>query len=118
VCIHCFIVDSDNEDFGFGIDEEIDGDELIRFTQDMNAKKHDCIPSRTKKITTERSIVKRPSSKKKSGNKLKFIWKKIVFKLKKINYIQIPTGPWNDFSYFMSSTIFKTIKMIDHIIER
>jgi len=66
-CIHCFIADSDNEDIGFGIDEENDGDELIRFTQDKNAKKHDYIPNRTKKIRTESSVVKRPSSKNKSG---------------------------------------------------
>ena len=43
--MYCFNTDSDNEDIGFGIDEENDGDELIRFTQDKNAKKHDYIPS-------------------------------------------------------------------------
>jgi hypothetical protein len=74
--LHCYIAVSDNKDFGFGIDEENDGDELIRFTQDKNAKKHDYIPSRTKKIRTESFVVKRPCSKKKSGNKLKFICKK------------------------------------------
>ncbi len=62
-----FIADSDNEDFGFKIDEENDGDELIRFTQDKNAKKHDYIPSRIKKIRSKSFVVKRPSSKKKSG---------------------------------------------------
>ena len=41
------IVDSDNEDIGFEIYEENDGDELIhRSTQDKNAKKYDFIPSR------------------------------------------------------------------------
>jgi hypothetical protein len=61
------IVDSDNEDIGFEIDEENYGDEFIRFTQDKNAKKHNYITSRTKKIRTESSVVTRPSSKNKSG---------------------------------------------------
>ena len=65
-CILCFNADSDNEDFGFGIDEENDGDELMRFTQDKTAKKHDYIPSRTKKIRTESIVARRPSSKKKT----------------------------------------------------
>ncbi len=64
-----FIVDTDEEDAELGIDEENDGDDLIRFTQDNNAKKHDDIPSRTKKIRTTGFVVKRPSSKRKSGKK-------------------------------------------------
>ncbi len=61
------IVDTDDEDAGFGIDEENDGDGLIRSTQDNNAKKHDYIPSRNKIARTESFVVKRPSLKRKSG---------------------------------------------------
>ena len=63
------IVDIDDEDAGFGIDEENDGDGLIRFTQDNNAKKHDYIPSWTKITRTESFVAKRPSLKRKSAGK-------------------------------------------------
>ena len=38
-----------NYDYGFGIEEGIDGDALLQFIQDKNLKKHDHIPNRTKK---------------------------------------------------------------------
>jgi hypothetical protein len=59
--------DTDNEDAGFGIDGEKNGDELIRFTQDKNAKKYNYIPSRNKKIKFESFVVIIPSLKRKSG---------------------------------------------------
>ena len=52
----------------FGImedDEENEGEALLKFTQDKNSKKHDFIPRRTRKINTERGVVKAPSDKKK-----------------------------------------------------
>ena len=106
MCIHCFIADSDNEDIGFGIEEENDGNELIRFTQDKNATKHDYIPSRTKKIGTESYVVKRPSSKKKSGKNLSLKGENILLKFNEKINTRIPTGPWNDVSYFTSSMMF------------
>ena len=59
------IKDFDNEDIG--IDEENDEDELFNLRKTKNAKKHDYISSRTKKIRNESSVVKRPRSKKKFG---------------------------------------------------
>ena len=50
---------------GFGIDDDNDGEALLKFTQDQNSKKHDYIPNRTKKVRTEDSIVKKPSKSKK-----------------------------------------------------
>ena len=51
-------------------DEENEGEALLQFTRDKNSKKHDFIPSRTRKINTERGVVKAPSDKKKHGNTL------------------------------------------------
>ncbi len=48
-------------------DDENDGEALLQFTRDKNSKKHDFIPSRTRKINIERGVVKRPSEKKKHG---------------------------------------------------
>jgi hypothetical protein len=62
--------DNNYDDF-FGIieedDDEKDGEALLQFTRDKNSKKHDFIPGRTRKINTERGVVKRPSEKKKQG---------------------------------------------------
>ncbi len=59
------------DDDYFGIiedgDDENDGAALLQFTLDKNSKKHDFIPSRTRKINIERGVVKRPSEKKKHG---------------------------------------------------
>jgi hypothetical protein len=63
------IADTDAEVAGFEINKNNDGDELNRFMQDKNAKKNDYIPSQTKKIRTRSSVVKRPSSNKKSSKK-------------------------------------------------
>ena len=41
-------------------DDEIDGEALLQFTRDKNSKKHDFIPGRTRKINTEREVLKRP----------------------------------------------------------
>ena len=59
----------DDADFGMMEDDdgEDDGEDLLKFTQDKNSKKHDFIPRRTRKINTERGVVKAPSDKKK-GN--------------------------------------------------
>ena len=57
-----------DDDAYFGImedDEENEGEALLKFTQDKNSKKHDFIPRRTRKINTERGVVKAPSDKKK-----------------------------------------------------
>ncbi len=51
-------------------DEEDEGEALLQFTRDKNSKKHDFIPSRTRKINTKRGVVKTPSDKKKHGNTL------------------------------------------------
>ena len=57
----------DDADFGMMEDDdgEDDGEDLLKFTQDKNSKKHDFIPRRTRKINTERGVVKAPSDKKK-----------------------------------------------------
>ena len=62
-----------DDDDSFGInedDEENEGEALLKFTRDKNSKKHDFIPRRTRKINTERGVVKTPSDKKKHGNTL------------------------------------------------
>ena len=62
----------DDDDY-FGIieyDEENEGKALLKFTRDKNSKKHDFIPSRTRKINTERGVVKITSEKKKHGKTL------------------------------------------------
>ncbi len=51
-------------------DDENDGEAHLQFTRDKNSKKHDFIPGRTRKINTERGVVKGPSEKKKHGNTL------------------------------------------------
>ncbi len=59
----------DDDDY-FGIiedDEENYREDLLQFTRDKNSKKHDFIPSRTRKINTARGVVKIPSEKKKHG---------------------------------------------------
>ena len=62
------------DDDPFGIieddDDENDGEALLQFTRDKNSKKHDFIPSRTRKINTEHRVVKRPIEKKKHGKTL------------------------------------------------
>ena len=61
------------DDDYFGIiedDEENEGEALLQFTRDKHSKKHDFIPSRTRKINTERGVVKIPSEKKKHGKTL------------------------------------------------
>ncbi len=65
--------DIQHDDGYFGIiedDEENEGEALLQFTLDKNSKKHDFIPSRTRKINTERGVVKTPSDKKTHGNTL------------------------------------------------
>ncbi len=62
----------DDDDY-FGImqeDEENEGESLLQFTRDKNSKKHDFIPSRTRKINTKHGVVKIPSEKKKHGKTL------------------------------------------------
>ena len=60
----------DADYFGVIEDDDDDGEALLQFTRDKNSKKHDFIPSRTRKINTERGVVKIPSDKKKHGNTL------------------------------------------------
>ncbi len=65
--------DIQHDDDYYGIiedDEENEGEALLQFTRDKNSKKHDFIPSRTRKINTESGVVKTPSDKKKHGNTL------------------------------------------------
>ena len=62
-----YVVNEADYNDGFGIEEKIDEDALLRFTQDKNLQQHDYIPNRTKKVRTENVVVKRPSSKSKKG---------------------------------------------------
>ena len=48
----------------------------------------------------------RPSSNKKSSKNLSLYGKNNLLKFNEINITPIPTGPWNDFSYFISSMVF------------
>jgi hypothetical protein len=61
------VLKDDDADFGMMEDDdgEDDGEDLLKFTQYKNSKKHDFIPRRTRKINTERGVVKAPSDKKK-----------------------------------------------------
>ena len=60
----------EDDDYFMEDDEENGGEALLQFTRDKNSKKHDFIPSRTRKINTERGVIKTPSGKKKHGNTL------------------------------------------------
>jgi hypothetical protein len=48
------VLKDDDADFGMMEDDdgEDDGEDLLKFTQDKNSKKHDFIPRRTRKINT------------------------------------------------------------------
>jgi hypothetical protein len=63
-------------------------------------------PEPNKKIKIETSVVKRPSSKKKSGKNLSLHGRNKLLKFNEINSHQIPTGPWRDFYNFTSAIMF------------